>query len=398
MSESPHARRLLIARDEAELVQAARDALSSGVPLMDYGVAHRGLGHPPPAEHQPVALTANRIEHEPRDMVVRVEAGCTMARLQAVLGEAGQFLPLEADDDLTIGEVVLHNVYGPLRAGFGAARDLLGGLSFVDGEGQLIHVGGQTVKNVAGYDLTRLMVGSLGELGFLSRLTLRTSAIPPYTLAVDLVLEDPAELDKRLTRWLATDASPAWMTLSLEQGRFAARLGYLGSSTACHAQLHSLKTLVDEAPAMHLAHVAAYDFATGWGLRAAHRAWQRDVAALVKVVVPPARTGEACRRLAQPPMGQASRRIEALPLHGRIFVGGELDADEARQLDQEISPLISELGGLRVWHRRPRGAESIEPFAPPQPDRPLLCRLKDAMDPRRIFNPGRCLPGAFSGA
>ena len=73
---------------------------------------------------------------------------------------------------------------------------------------------------------------------------------------------------------------------------------------------------------------------------------------------------------------------------------GTLDAAVASALDAHINRTIAPLGGLRVWQRRPQGAQAIEPFGPPQPDWPMLAKLKHTMDPQRLFNPGRFLPAA----
>jgi len=116
----------LIVRNADELADAVRQAADSAIPLVDYGVAHDSLGHPPPDPHTRLRLQADDpvVEHYAGDMSVLAAAGGTLAALNQQLKSANQFIPIDADDDLTLGEVINHNVYGPLRVGFlDEARD-----------------------------------------------------------------------------------------------------------------------------------------------------------------------------------------------------------------------------------------------------------------------------------
>lgn len=391
MTPTTHANTIQ-ASSPAEVASAVKTAIRTGVAITDYGIAHMGLGNPPAEHCTRLTQTGSVIEHYVDDMAVRVAGGCTMAELARTLEQAGQFLPLDADDDLTISEIISHNVYGPMRAGYGSARDLLLGLTFVDGQGRQVGVGGRTVKNVAGYDVTRLMVGSLGELGVITEAVLRTYALPVRTRIVDLQLDDPQVLDDVMTAWLTTDAAPVWLQLTCEQDNFTLHLGYHGSSLGGMAQVRSLETLIDKTPDVHIAASQEYDYASDARERAAHRVWRRYTAAIVKVIVPPASTGFVCHSLAHAPAGQPMRQIEADPAHGCIFVGGNLSAQQAQQLDQQIQHLIQPAGGFRVWYQRPSDALTIPPVSPAQPDWALLGRIKRTLDPHNILNPGRLLP------
>ncbi|MEX0652879.1 MAG: FAD-binding oxidoreductase [Phycisphaeraceae bacterium] len=380
------------ARHADDVIAAVQHAVRTGVPLVDYGRDHAGLGHPPPATYTRLEREGDVLEHDVRDLVVRADAGCTLGRLQAALAEANQFLPIDADDNLTLAELVDHNVYGPLRVGYGALRDLLLGMSFVDGEGRLVTVGGRTVKNVAGYDVTKLLVGGLGELGVITELTLRTVTIPPATQIVDLEVAEPQQLDDFQTDWLTADAAPAWAVLVFDHGACVVRVGYHGTPSACHAQLRSLETLCDQMTDVRIAATDEYGFDEDSRERAAARAWRPEIPALVKVIVPPASTGFVCQSLALTPTAEPARQLEAYPFHGCIYVGGTLNAEQARRLDAQIVHVIEPVDGLRIWHRRPRGAEDIEPFPPANAQWPVLLRVKRALDPHGILNPGRYLP------
>ncbi len=381
--------------DPQALAQRVRDAIARGVPLVDYGVAHRGLGHAPPQSHEPLSLPVTPgshgiIEHYTRDLAVRLAAGATVGDIAAALHAANQFLPLDADSDLTVGEVILHEVYGPLRAGYGSVRDLLLGLRYIDGVGRDIHVGGRTVKNVAGYDVTRLMVGSLGELGIVYEATLRTYAVPEEARTVEVTLDEPDTLSRHITDLLLTDATPAGLSIHREGNRWLARFRYFNTPDGCAAQQAVLVQHMERLAGSHakVSNVLTGTLAEDEARRTAERRWRRLASVLVKLVTPPAATGAACEALRD-----SGWRIDALPVHGCIFIGGEGDAEHALALDQQLARIIEEHRGFRVWYNRPDNDARIAPFAPLPSEYPLLCRLKTTMDPHNVFNPGRFLRG-----
>ena len=136
-----------------------------------------GLGAPPKRLDAVVRTgrLARFVEHAPSDQIVTVEAGLTLGELQKSLASHRQRLALDPPlpERRTLGGIIAANAYGPRRARFGSVRDLLIGLSFVRADGTLAHGGGKVVKNVAGFDLPKLMVGSLGTLGLIATATFR---------------------------------------------------------------------------------------------------------------------------------------------------------------------------------------------------------------------------------
>jgi glycolate oxidase FAD binding subunit len=111
------------------------------------------------------------IEYEPADMTVAVEAGMTMGQLQSLLAGRGQFLPIDAPADATVGGVLAAGVSGPSRHAYGLPRDWLIGCRIVLADGTIVKGGGRVVKNVAGYDIQKLVAGSLGTLGVIAEAT-----------------------------------------------------------------------------------------------------------------------------------------------------------------------------------------------------------------------------------
>jgi FAD/FMN-containing dehydrogenase len=139
----------------------------------------------------PQALTSRAltdvIEYDSANQVITVGAGMPFKALQAHLQEQNQWLPVRPPfftDSSTIGRLVALAPCGPERMLYGAPRDMLLGLRFINSSGQLISGGGRVVKNVAGYDITRLITGSAGTLGFITEATLRVSTMPERCAAI----------------------------------------------------------------------------------------------------------------------------------------------------------------------------------------------------------------------
>lgn len=119
------------------------------------------------------------MKHTPADMTVTLEAGETLAALQTALARSGQWLPLDPPNlNLTLREILDRNESGPHRYGYGTVRDYVIGLKVMLGDGRLVKSGGQVVKNVAGYDLQKLFIGSRGTLGIIQEITFKLRPLP----------------------------------------------------------------------------------------------------------------------------------------------------------------------------------------------------------------------------
>lgn len=158
-------------------------------------------------------------EHHARDMTVTVAADVTLTQLQSQLARHDQWLPIDGRIDQPVGTLVSTDSTGPLRLGYGAWRDLLLGVQFVNGQGELITAGGRTVKNVAGYDLTKFMVGQRGIFGSIVTLTSRT-----YRRPAGAILARHAPDVGVVSRLIPTSLRPQWAVLTAE----ALLCGYLG--------------------------------------------------------------------------------------------------------------------------------------------------------------------------
>jgi len=169
------------------------------------------------------ALVApGKIDHHVADMTATFAADVTLAAAQQTLAAADQWLPVDGDSSCTLGQLVETNSTGPLRLGYGAWRDLLLGCQFHNGTGELITAGGRTMKNVAGYDLTKLMVGQHRCFGAVVTLTTRTYRRPEQALLVEL----PPDLSL-VRNLLTTPLRPQWAAITSE----SLSCGYLGDSS-----------------------------------------------------------------------------------------------------------------------------------------------------------------------
>jgi hypothetical protein len=177
------------------------------------------------------------VELHARNMTATFSADVTFADAQRKLAEIGQWLPVDGDVTWTLGRLVETNSSGPLRLGYGAWRDLLLGCQFKSGRDELITAGGRTVKNVAGYDLTKFMVGQRGAFGRLVTMTSRTYLRPTGAIVARFAA-DPWMVN----RLLPTPCRPQWATMTAE----ALWCGYLGDERTL---AYYRKAMPERAPA-----------------------------------------------------------------------------------------------------------------------------------------------------
>ncbi len=173
------------------VTEFAREVGTSGPVTVVGGRTHWHIGGPPAADTREVRAPSGVWEHEPSEMTVRCGAGTTVAELAEHLAPGRQMVPFDpTDEGATVGGVLACGLSGHRRLRYGHVRDLVLQTRHVDSDGKVVTAGGPTVKNVSGYDLPRLLVGSLGTLGLLAEVILRT-------------LPKPAA-----SQWLAGDADP----------------------------------------------------------------------------------------------------------------------------------------------------------------------------------------------
>lgn len=178
------------------------------------------------------------LEHEAGDLTCTVEAGVRLSVLNAELGRDGQRLSLDPPGDPTIGALLAENLSGPLRHRFGAPRDLLLGVTLVLADGTVASAGGKVVKNVAGYDLGRLVCGSRGRLALVARASFRLHPLPK---AAETLVAEPEDVARVVAALLRSQLQPSALDV-LHPGRLA--LLFEGSAGAVDPQVAAARTLV----------------------------------------------------------------------------------------------------------------------------------------------------------
>jgi glycolate oxidase FAD binding subunit len=182
------------------------------------------------------------LEHEAGDLTCTVEAGVRLSTLQGALAETGQRLSLDPPGDPTIGGLLAQNVSGPLRHRFGAPRDLLLGVTLVLADGTVASAGGKVVKNVAGYDLARLVCGSEGRLALIARASFR---LHPQPKAARTLVVETEDTPGAVATLLRSQLQPSALDV-LHPGRVAVL--FEGSERAVDAQLESARSVVGGSP------------------------------------------------------------------------------------------------------------------------------------------------------
>lgn len=197
----------------AAIQERIREAQASGIPLRIAGKSgwlHAGR---PVAATETLSMSTHSgvVDYVPSDLTITVRGGTTLAELTRVTGEQGQWFPIDpyGTDRGTIGATVATRSSGPLAHGFGTIRDLVLGVEVVTGEAKVVRGGGRVVKNVAGFDLVRLMTGAWGTLGVITEVSLRLYSLPapPVTLAMDAPT-DTRRLAERLAAFRGAPIMP----------------------------------------------------------------------------------------------------------------------------------------------------------------------------------------------
>jgi glycolate oxidase FAD binding subunit len=178
------------------------------------------------------------LEHEAGDLTCTVEAGVRLSELNAELARHGQRLSLDPPGDPSVGALLAENLSGPLRHRFGAPRDLVLGATLVLADGTIASSGGKVVKNVAGYDLARLVCGSRGRLALIARASFRLHPLPKAAQTLVIEIDDPASAVATLLR---SQLQPSALDV-LHPGRIA--VVFEGAPRAVDAQTTSMQRLL----------------------------------------------------------------------------------------------------------------------------------------------------------
>jgi len=303
---------------------------------------HREVGGPTPGGTE-VRAPAGIVAYDPAELTVTVGAGTTVGELSAALGAAGQECPLEPrDPSSTVGGTIACGLSGWRRLRYGPLRDRVLEVRFANADGQLVRGGGPTVKNVTGFDMPRLLVGSFGTLGVLTRVILRCQ---------------PRPLD---ARWGATDEDPDAVR---ERCFRPSAVLWDGVTTNVLLEGHPEDVERESARAGTEVCHAAPELPDG-----PHRG---------RVSVPPARLVE---------VGRALAALDGVRWLAESGVGTVHVACDAERGLADARAIAMETGG---WLLREAGAPTLDGFGVSLPNAALMTRIKLAFDPSSKLAPGR---------
>ncbi len=326
------------------------------------------------------------VAYEPTELVITARCGTPLAEIEATLAGKDQWLPFEPPafgEGATIGGVVAAGLSGPGRQWAGAVRDFVLGAAMLDSQGRALNFGGQVMKNVAGYDLSRLLCGSLGILGLVAEVSLKVLPRPAATATVTMPLDRPDAL-RLLNSWAGRPlpiSASAWLggTLAL---RLAGARAAVDAAAGWFAREHGARLLDGEVhrfwAAVREQTLPFFDGLPGIG---------QTVSQAPELAAGDAASVLPLWRLSVPSVAPAL----ALPGDELIEWGGALrwwrtDAEPAA-----IREAAARVGGHATLFRG--GDRRSGVFAPPAPALLALHRrLKAELDPKGIFNPGRMYP------
>ena len=182
------------------------------------------------------------IEYEPRDLTVSVGAGITYCELSRVLAEQRQMLPLDPPfaDQATMGGIVAANASGPRQRLYGSVRDMVIGMTFATLEGKLVRTGGMVVKNVAGLDMGKLMIGSFGTLAAIATLNFRVYPMPEARRTFIVDFEHAAQAIEARDRVVKSFLQPAAIDIVKTGGRYRLAIQAGGSGAVLDRYSHEL--------------------------------------------------------------------------------------------------------------------------------------------------------------
>ncbi len=371
------------------------------------GGTRRLLGNPP--NRLDLVLCTRRLDrilsHAPADLVVTAQAGVPLEKLQSETAKSGQRFALDppARPGSTLGGVLATNAGGPHRLLYGTARDLVLGIEAALPNGSVIRSGGTVAKNVAGYDLKKLFLGSLGTLGVITAVSLKLHAIPAQETLVIAAFPDTAAAGAASAALLREGLDLAALDLLNRRALEDVCVEGTPDASRC-ALLLSLPGAADSGQARAAEAAIICARMSGQGARTlsgdeAREVWRRaralgEIPTVLRISVPVGTTAAMAERaeVILSPVGPT--RITARMGNGIVYAwlpaAGELLLRSVRALREETAAL----GGSVVIEQPPPEEKSgRDAWGDPPRSLPLLRRIKETFDPNGTLSPGRFVGG-----
>lgn len=345
---------------EDELCAQVSEAASQGGRLQIVGGASRQF-YGESSEGKPIEVSSHTgiIDYDPAELVISLRAGCKVREVEALLAEHGQmfaFEPPSYNEKATIGGMVASGLAGPRRAFSGSIRDFVLGVKLINGRGEVLQFGGRVIKNVAGFDLSRVMVGALGTLGLILEVSIRL--VPVSETEITLIFEH-GSADEHI-RWINE--------LGSEPLPVTASQWYDGKS---YLRLTGSKQGVEHARTR----LGGDEIAPCWdALARQDSGFFEQGQALSRISLPPATPDLALDRPCLLEWGGAQR-----------WLCGDVDINKLRQQLQALG------GTLCAFRDHAAGVPVFHPL--PAAMLQLQRNIKSRFDPDGVFNPGKMYPG-----
>lgn len=378
---------------EQELAAALRLANETKLVVVPRGGGTKlGWGNPPMrADLILSSARLNRvIEHAWADLTVTVEAGCTLQTLQEALAQHGQRLALDPlwAECATVGGILSTNDSGALRLRFGALRDLIIGVTIALPDGTLASSGGKVVKNVAGYDLPKLMTGALGTLGVITRAVFRLHPLPRNTRSFSISNASPEDTQKLVLA--IQDSKLAHVAV---QSQFSNEtppsidILFEGTEAGLDAQAVQLRALCGSAqipeasPTVWSARQDLWSFSKPVETAVAKiSTLPSDLARTIELFRGAADSAHVCWKSLMYATGLGWLRLEgpSNKLHGVLT---------------NVRTNLERMGGSLALLHRPAALPPFDAWGTPGDSLPLMKSIKHQLDPDNTLNPGRFLGG-----
>ena len=394
-----------------EVAAVVAHAAEAEMPVVPWGGGTAiGIGVPPVRAGLVLVLTrlAALVEHEPGDLTATAQAGITLAALQTALRARGQWLSLDPPDAgrATLGGVLAANASGPRRHLYGTPRDVLIGVTVVTADGAVVRGGGKVVKNVAGYDLPKLFVGSFGTLGVIVEATVKLRPVPDEERVVAVHFERLEDVAATLRAVLASDLIPnavdvvdaaSGAVLGLPAAPATLVIGFDGLGEQVDWQVAELADVVVPCGGSKPTTLAP---AVWDRLPSAARDAFADPAAMMTLSVLPAVVVATIARGAQAARG--SGLASAWCGHAGVgHITASLRAEIARHDPAVVAAVLDEWraaahegGGHASVTWAPLPVKSALPvWDDAGAAGRLMQRIKAQLDPRNVLNPGRFVAG-----
>jgi glycolate oxidase FAD binding subunit len=318
------------------------------------------------------------VEHAAGDLVIKVEAGLTMERLAELLAAQGQQLALDIPlPGSTVGGTLATAAAGPRRLLYGSARDLLIGVTIVRADGTIAKAGGKVVKNVAGYDLGKLLTGSYGTLGLIVEAAFRLHPVPAAQAYITRTVPDPAGAHQAVQAVLHSAVVPSAIEVD------APADGPITVAVLVEGVAESIPSRGAEVARLLTEDARISDDPPPW--------WSRypEGSTLIEVAAPPAALAEVLSHADS----HVSIRGSAGSGHWQVGVAAETPPAKVAALVDGLRTALAPHRGSAVVRYAPEAVRDEIDLWGPVPALSLMRRVKDQFDPEHRLSPGRFVGG-----